>query len=114
VHGLELDPDGDGSILRAEVEAEVNRVFASFDVNKDGEVSADEFKRRPSYRSPFSGFVGEHFTGMDTNGDGILQAAEFVREVLRMFDKQDVNRDGVLTPSEWRDGVSQPERKKQN
>jgi hypothetical protein len=114
VHGLELDPDGDGSILRAEVEAEVNRVFASFDVNKDGEVSADESKRRPSYRSPFSGFVGEHFTGMDTNGDGILQAAEFVREVLRMFDKQDVNRDGVLTPSEWRDGVSQPERKKQN
>jgi Ca2+-binding EF-hand superfamily protein len=41
---------------------------------------------------------------MDTNRDGHLQRAEFVQEVMRMFDKQDRNRDGVLSAEEWRDG----------
>lgn len=113
VHGVELDADGDGSILRAEVESEINRVFASFDADKNGVVTVDESQRRPSYRSPFSGFLVEHFSAMDTNGDGTLQAVEFGREVLRMFDKQDINRDGVLTPPEWRDGVSKREQQKQ-
>jgi hypothetical protein len=104
VHGLELDSDGDGRILRTEVEREIDRVFSSFDKDGDGRVTLDESRGRLGYRSPFSGFLAEHFGSMDTNRDGHLQRAEFVQEVMRMFDKQDRNRDGVLSAEEWRDG----------
>jgi hypothetical protein len=109
MHGAELDPDGDGVILRTEVEREIRRVFEGFDRDKDGKLSRSELGSGNGVRSPFAGFLVEHREGMDANGDGALEEAEVLREVLRMFDKQDGNRDGRLAPEEWRDQGAAPE-----
>lgn len=114
VHGSELDVDGDGVILRTDVENEIRRVFAGLDRDGDRKLSKAETSSGAGVRSPFAGFIGEHRDSMDSNGDGVLEEAEVLREVLRMFDKQDANRDGKLSPNEWGDKAGEPETPKKS
>jgi hypothetical protein len=58
------------------------------------------------------GFVKEHPDKLDSDHDAAISEAEFLREVRRMFDKLDFNRDGNLSAAEWRDlpaGVPAPQ-----
>lgn len=102
VHGAELDADGDGTLTDAELQAEVRRAFQGYDTNKDGRISREEIGG-PPVRSPLGGFVKEHSDKMDGEKAGFLTEAGFLREMRRMFEKMDRNRDGKLTPDEWRD-----------
>jgi hypothetical protein len=102
VHGGEMDENHDGILAEAEVQAEVHRTFLGYDTNKDGRISREEISG-PPVRSPLGGFAKEHFEKMDSEKAGFLTEAVFQRELRRMFEKMDVNRDGKLTPEEWRD-----------
>jgi hypothetical protein len=102
VHGGELDGDGDGTLTDAELLTEVRRAFQGYDTDKDGRISRGEISA-PPVRSPLGGFVKEHFEKMDVEKTGFLTEAGFLREMRRMFEKMDRNRDGKLSPEEWRD-----------
>ena len=103
VHGAELDSNNDSIISSAEFDGEAKRTFAGYDQNKDGKLSRDEYAGPGSVRSPMGGFVKEHPDNLDADHDGVITEAEFLKQVRRMFDKLDLNRDGNLSPAEWRD-----------
>ena len=103
VHGAELDSNNDSVISSAEFDGEAKRTFAGYDQNKDGKLSRDEYAGTGSVRSPMGGFVKEHSDKLDSDHDGFISEAEFLREVRKMFEKMDLNRDGNLSAAEWRD-----------
>jgi hypothetical protein len=103
VHGAELDANGDGTITLEEFLDEAKRTFVGYDLNRDGRLLRDEYAGRNNVRSAMGGFVKEHADKLDADGDGVIAEAEFLREVRRMFEKMDRNRDSKLTPDEWRD-----------
>lgn len=102
VHGAEMDSNSDGVLSEAEIQTEVRRTFLGYDTNKDGRISREEIAG-PPVRSPLGGFAKEHFDKMDPEHSGALTEAAFQRELRRMFERMDLNRDGKLTPDEWRD-----------
>ena len=112
VHGVELDTNNDSVISSAEFDGEAKRTFAGYDQNRDGRLSRDEYSGPGNVRSPMGGFVKEHPDKLDSDHDGAISEAEFLREVRKMFDKLDFNRDGDLSAAEWRDlpaGVPAPQ-----
>jgi hypothetical protein len=112
VHGAEIDSNTDGILTGEEFLAEARRSFGGYDRNADGKLTRDEYSGPGGVRSPMGGFIKEHAADIDVNKDGVLTFEEFSAHLRPMFDKQDRNRDGKLTPDEWRDlpaaGAEQP------
>lgn len=65
--GMHMDPFGDKTVTRAEMQAHATEMFAKFDANKDGKL--DEADR--------AAHKAEKFAALDTNKDGTLSSAEF-------------------------------------
>jgi Ca2+-binding EF-hand superfamily protein len=95
-----LDTDGDGTVTREEMAAEVERTFAGYDRNQDGKLLADEYGGPGGVRSAMGGFVKQHAQEIDADGDGAITGGELQGIALRMFDKADPNRDGKLASDE--------------
>jgi hypothetical protein len=112
VHGAEIDANKDGTITLEEFLAEAKRSFSGYDRDADGKLTREEYSGPGGVRSPMGGFIKEHATDIDSNKDGILTFEEFTAHLRPMFDKQDRNRDGKLTPEEWQtppsDGSGRP------
>ena len=79
-----------------------NRIFQRADANRDGKISADEWKRRP-----------EGFNRLDQNHDGFITQDEAQSAALRhkqsqgrrgqkLFGKMDSNNDGQISRDEWK------------
>lgn len=100
VHAQELDTNGDGTVAREKLIAEVERTFAACDHDQDGRLTADEYGASGDERSAMGGFVKNRAQDIDADGDGAITKDELRTAVLRMFDKADANRDGKLTPDE--------------
>ncbi|MFO1067283.1 MAG: hypothetical protein U1E14_02040 [Geminicoccaceae bacterium] len=90
-----FDFDKDGRITQVEIDAVRDQRFASFDSNKDGRLSLDEYKllwidamQRPMVRQ---------FQAQDEDGDAVLTVEEFRDRYARMVARMDRNGDGVLT-----------------
>ena len=98
VHAKEIDANHDGTLTREEFIAEVNRVFAAYDENQDGKLTADEYGG-PPVRSAMGGYIKQHYREL-LDETGVIRKASLMKEAMRMFDKSDLNHDGKLTPDE--------------
>ncbi|MHC4455485.1 MAG: EF-hand domain-containing protein [Planctomycetota bacterium] len=82
------------------------RIFALMDINKDGQVTPDEFKSFQMERA--KKFREARFNQLDTNKDGNISREEFMAVQMneakkigeRRFRRIDANKDGVLTEKE--------------
>ncbi|MEO1028966.1 MAG: EF-hand domain-containing protein [Pseudomonadota bacterium] len=103
--GLErLDTDKDGRISREEATAENQSRFAEADTNGDGGLSLDEMitlqeQRRAERQAKMQ---ERRFSRMDQDGDGLVSIEEFSRPANRMFERADLDENGVVTETELR------------
>ena len=101
----EHDTDGDGTITRAEVEAQIASHFAEADEDGDGTLSQDEaiafhqarredrHDRRREHRR------GEQF-GHHAGDDDVIDLAEFSQRGMQRFEMADLDENGQVTETE--------------
>ena len=94
-----LDTNNDGKVTLAEIEGELKRLIAAADVDGDGTLSADEFRRRGRWFLRLR--TVSFFDILDANGDGQVSAAEITGPTGRWFTRQDENKDKALTGEEF-------------
>jgi Ca2+-binding EF-hand superfamily protein len=104
-----IDADGDGRISAAEHGAGAKKMFQAMDQDRDDRVTAAEMSAAQraisgagSTSRPMSS--EEKIRVVDTNGDGILSAAEHENASREMFAKMDADKDGFLSREEWAAG----------
>ncbi|MFN7989644.1 MAG: hypothetical protein U0529_19380 [Thermoanaerobaculia bacterium] len=127
---LALDTDGDEVLSAAEI-ANAPAALKKLDTNGDGQLTMDELRpKRPDDGGPAGGPKAPDRSGpppeagrpkrplppivaaLDADGDGVISAAEIANAAAALR-KLDRNRDGKLTPDEYRpprpdDGVAAP------
>ncbi|SFS02418.1 EF-hand domain-containing protein [Yoonia litorea] len=98
-----LDLNSDGTLSRAELQAQAGLRFETADANGDGALSEDELIAAASSRAQDR--IERMMERFDTNGDGLLQQAELPRpgegRTARMFERVDANRDGLISEDEF-------------
>jgi Ca2+-binding EF-hand superfamily protein len=100
-HLVEIDSDGDGELTRAELTAEVEKTVARLDADRNGAITvAEKQGQRGGGGTAMSGFVGQHWEEVDSDGDGRVTRAEVEAVAKRMFEKADSDRDGKLSRDE--------------
>ena len=101
-----MDADRDGKVTRDEHAAAARRMFVAMDRNKDGKVTAAEMAgahERVAGRKAKAGELSaaEKIKAIDTDGDGVLAAAEHAAGSRTMFDAMDSDRSGALDKAEF-------------
>lgn len=103
----EIDANGDGKITPDEITAHRAARAAALDADKDGKISAPELQAQIEAR--MSARAGEMAARMiemrDTDGDGLLSAAELAEPPMagfgdRLFERADADGDGAVTEEE--------------
>ena len=95
-----LDTDHDGVISAAEI-AGAPAVLHSLDRNEDGKLEAEECAEGGEH-GPSSSDMVKALMAFDKNGDGKLERSEMPERMQGLFDRGDINKDGVLTVQEIR------------
>lgn len=99
-HFDELDTDKDGILITAELKKEVEKTFAGFDANKDGNLTKEEYQGRgPGVRSALAGFVKGHHEEF-AEKDGTITREGLEAFMLKMFAKADRRKAGKITKAE--------------
>ncbi len=104
-----MDTDKDGKISAAEHAAGAKAMFEKMDSNKDGKVTADEMAAAHLAMTGNKAKKGdmsaaEKIKMVDSDGDGVLTAAEHAKASEEMFAKMDTNKDGFLSKEEMAAG----------
>lgn len=129
-HGFrKLDTNSDGSVTRAEIDAQAATRFAAIDANRDGFVTEAEMKthhdamraqwaekakdraakagpraekraERLEKRADRMEKRGDHFAKRDANSDGRISLAEFQAGGAKMIERFDADKNGVVTQEE--------------
>ena len=87
-------------VRRAEMLAEAARTFAGYDLNRDGQLTENEYRGRPNVRGAMGGFVKEHSAEFDQDGNRIISREEVESFALRMFTKADADGNNIVTNQE--------------
>ncbi len=108
------DADGNSSVSAAEVEQKRTDVFAAFDADENGRLSAEEYGVFDEARANDQAQMGGgHGMGMqrleapmergfnDTNADGEVSAEEWAASSPKMFAALDKNGDGEITTADF-------------
>jgi EF hand domain-containing protein len=99
-----VDADGDGTISKAEAEANAPRLARDFDkvdANHDGKITREELEAAGKQARQARG--KEWWDKVDPDHDGSISKAEAEANAPRLaknFDKVDTNHDGKITPEE--------------
>jgi hypothetical protein len=90
-----MDKDGDGVVTTAEFQTGLLERWTSADANKDGKVTADEFKAEHSEHKQ------ERFSERDSNKDGVLARSEVAKMPDQVFTRIDADKSGTLSLAEF-------------
>jgi len=102
VHAPELDANGDGDLAYAELMADIETTFQSYDQDDSGRVTQEEYSVR-GVRTAFGGYAQQHSDEIDSDGDGALSKQEMVSVAERMFRRADRNSDQTVDRAELRE-----------
>jgi Ca2+-binding EF-hand superfamily protein len=92
-----------------EARTRINNEVSAMDTNRDGfidtaERTAAHEKRKAERQQRRAERQQEHFMTMDTDGDGKVSVAEITAARSARLEALDVNKDGTLSPDEFRQG----------
>lgn len=113
-----MDTNHDGRISAEEHAAGAKGMFAKMDADQDGKVTATEMDSahlamgKDDQHSKTSMSSAEKIKVIDTDGDGVISAAEHEAGSRSMFDKMDTDHDGSLTEQEIEAGHAMLMKKK--
>jgi Ca2+-binding EF-hand superfamily protein len=101
-----MDANRDGKVMADEHAAAAKKMFDAMDANRDGKVTAAEMtaaQQKVTGRKPAKSVMSsaEKIKAIDTDGDGVLAAAEHAAGSRAMFEKMDTDKDGALTKAEF-------------
>ena len=94
-----LDTDGDGTVSKAEIAAEYGRLFGAADVDGNGSLSPDEFRRRGRLFQSVGATT--LFDMLDGNSDQVLTVEEITGPSDRWVTRYDQNGDDALDREEF-------------
>ena len=111
-----IDANGDGFLSESELSDFQRKVFRTLDEDADGQFSLDQFIDVVKRRGAETGTDADEqariearwvarFTGVDTNGDGIITVDEFEMSHSRRFRSKDADGDGFLSWEELDGGL---------
>ena len=95
---LLLDTDGDGKVSASEIAAEHKRLIGAADINSDGKLSVEEFRRRGRWFQSLGATT--LFDLMDSDGDQSLTLDEIQAPSQRWITRYDGNGDDAIEQSE--------------
>ncbi len=109
------DLDGDGVVTLAEATERRSDVFASFDADEDGALSAEEYDMFDAARAndlqemglPAKAAQGNNPAGLmrremtDANGDGSVTEEEFLGSTAAWIARMDRNGDGTISADDF-------------
>jgi len=98
-HAKGLDANKDGEVTKSEVTDQCKEAYKGYAGTSDS-IKVDDLPNLRTVKNEIGGFMKVHAKELDQNGDGKITEKETIDTMLRMFDKQDKNRDGKLSGSE--------------
>lgn len=98
-----LDTDADGSVSKAEIAAEYERLFGAADLDGDGRLSPDEFRRRGRLFQSVGAVT--LFDMLDADSDQLLTVDEITAPSARWVTRYDGNGDNALDGDEFPSGA---------
>jgi EF hand len=113
-HGMQMiDTNADGVIGEDEAAGLADRVFLRMDENSDGKVSETEFIAGPRHHRGWFNWSGDEtaavekmrkdkFASLDVNKDANLDKIEFFTDAKAKLVAADLDKDGKVTPWEFR------------
>jgi len=104
-----MDANHDGKVTPDEHAAAAQKMFDTMDANKDGKVTAEEMDAAHARvtgqkAGPGGMSAAEKIKTIDTDGDGVLTAAEHAAGSRTMFDAMDTDKNGFLSEAEMAAG----------
>lgn len=95
-HAMGLDANKDGEVTKTEVTDQCKEAFKGYAGTSDS-IKVEDLPNLRTVKNEIGGFMKVHAKELDQNADGKITEEETIDTMLRMFDKQDKNRDGKLS-----------------